>query len=274
MVTHNDDSITDHNGNKIVVSTQVDIENAILKISSDFLTKELFGTNWTNIIGYSYYPANIPLAVGDPRLDATDVLNVTDVDGQEYIVPCHRITHTYRGNFTSTIVAVQSTLEDREIATSLPISSKLEKIERTAVTYDALQTATDLIRGGLGGYVVMTPGENGYPEEILIMDTPDKSTAVNVWRFNQGGLGHSHSGYDGPFNDIALTQDGRINASLITTGILNADVLAGELPPKYKRHITKRVTDNKRHLLMCWNEMTDGMHVDINYLMGETQFIT
>ena len=221
LVTHNDDIFTDHQGNEITAVAATDIDNATLKISSDFLTKGLFLSNWGNILGYSYYPANIPLAIGDPRLEAVDVLNVTDVDGQEYTVPCHRITHTYRGNFTSTIVAVQSTLEDREIATSLPISSKLEKIERTAVTYDVLQYATDLIRGGLGGYVVMTPGENGYPEEILIMDTPDKNTAVNVWRFNQGGLGHSHSGYDGPFNDIALTRDGKINASMITTGTLS-----------------------------------------------------
>ena len=82
-----------------------------------------------------------------------------------------------------------------------------------------------LIRGGLGGYVVMTPGPNGYPQEILIMDTPDTETAVNVWRFNQGGLGHSHNGYQGPFDDIALTQDGRINASMITTGSLTANLI-------------------------------------------------
>lgn len=57
------------------------------------------------------------------------------------------------------------------------------------------------------------------------MDTPDTDTAVNVWRFNQGGLGHSHNGYQGPFDDIALTQDGRINASMITTGVLNANLI-------------------------------------------------
>jgi hypothetical protein len=71
----------------------------------------------------------------------------------------------------------------------------------------------------------MTPGDNGYPQEILIMDTPDTDTAVNVWRFNQGGLGHSHSGYQGPFDDIALTQDGKINATMITTGALNANLI-------------------------------------------------
>lgn len=89
----------------------------------------------------------------------------------------------------------------------------------------AIKYATDLIRGGLGGYVVMTPGPDGYPQEILIMDTPNVNTAVNVWRFNQGGLGHSSHGYQGPYSDIALTQDGKINASMITTGTLNANLI-------------------------------------------------
>ena len=70
-------------------------------------------------------------------------------------------------------------------------------------------------------------GKDGQPEEILIMDTPDTSTAVNVWRFNKNGLGHSHNGYNGPFNDVALTYDGKINASMITTGYLNAAMIRG-----------------------------------------------
>lgn len=101
----------------------------------------------------------------------------------------------------------------------------LQEVPTTSMMEEAIQYATEMIRGGLGGYVVMTPGPNGYPQEILIMDTPDVNTAVNVWRFNQGGLGHSSNGYEGPFSDIALTQDGRINASLITTGILNANLI-------------------------------------------------
>lgn len=89
----------------------------------------------------------------------------------------------------------------------------------------AIAHATDLITGGLGGYVVIPTNATGYPEEILIMDTPDKTTAVNVWRFNQGGLGHSHTGYNGPFSDIALTSDGMINASRILVGVLNANLI-------------------------------------------------
>lgn len=95
-----------------------------------------------------------------------------------------------------------------------------------SVMQQAIDHATELITGGLGGYVVISPNEEtGYPEEILIMDKPVKEEATYVWRFNQGGLGHSHTGYNGPFNDIALTYDGQINASMITAGILNADLI-------------------------------------------------
>lgn len=124
-------------------------------------------------------------------------------------------------------------IELGSVSTSLGQAIKsdiLQNVPTNSMMESAIQYATDMIRGGLGGYVVMTPGPNGYPQEILIMDTPDIDTAVNVWRFNQGGLGHSHSGYQGPYDDIALTQDGKINASMITTGILNADYIrAGTL---------------------------------------------
>lgn len=115
--------------------------------------------------------------------------------------------------------AVQTTLGE-QIKSGI-----MEVVPTTSMMEEAIQYATELIRGGLGGYVVMTPGPHGYPQEILIMDTPDINTAVNVWRFNQGGLGHSSNGYKGPYSDIALTQDGRINASIITTGILNANII-------------------------------------------------
>ena len=103
-----------------------------------------------------------------------------------------------------------------------------------SLTEKAIAHATERITGGLGGYVVINQnGETGYPEEILIMDKPDKATAVNVWRFNKGGLGHSHNGYNGSFDDVALTDDGRINASMITAGVLNADLIkAGAIRDK------------------------------------------
>lgn len=111
---------------------------------------------------------------------------------------------------------IQKTVTDgvvAEVKKTFPDNSAMQ----TAIAY-----ATAMIQGGLGGYVVIEPDASGHPEEILIMDTPDKGTAVNAWRWNSGGLGHSSTGYNGPYDDIALTADGKINADLITTGTLDA----------------------------------------------------
>lgn len=95
--------------------------------------------------------------------------------------------------------------------------------EKTSELKKAIKHATDLINGGLGGHLVINTDADGHPNELLIMDTDSTKTAVNVWRFNLGGLGHSHSGYNGPFDDIALTMDGQINASRILTGYMSAN---------------------------------------------------
>lgn len=89
----------------------------------------------------------------------------------------------------------------------------------------AIEDATELIRGGTGGYIVTTVNANGQPIELLITDNLDLNQAVNIWRWNLGGLAHSSNGYNGPFTDVAITQDGKINASMITTGILTANLI-------------------------------------------------
>lgn len=92
---------------------------------------------------------------------------------------------------------------------------------------EAIEYATEQITGGNGGNIVFRYDAEGRPTELLIMDTDNIETAVNVWRWNLGGLGHSHNGYSGPFDDVALTQDGRINANLITAGTLSANLIKG-----------------------------------------------
>ncbi len=78
---------------------------------------------------------------------------------------------------------------------------------------------TDQITGNQGGNLIVRPKEK--PAELLIMDTESIDTAVNLWRFNQKGLGHSSSGYNGEYT-IGLTQDGKIVADLIAVGTLKS----------------------------------------------------
>lgn len=89
----------------------------------------------------------------------------------------------------------------------------------------AIGEATQMITGGLGGYVVINMiGDR--PAEILVLDTPDIASAINVIRINNNGIGFSQSGYGGPYR-TAWTIDGRFNADFITTGHLSANKIEG-----------------------------------------------
>ena len=93
------------------------------------------------------------------------------------------------------------------------------------IMQSAIANSTALITGNKGGYVVFHDSDNdGYPDEILIMNTPSIETATKVWRWNASGLGYSKNGYNGNYG-LAMTIDGSIVASFITTGTLTANLI-------------------------------------------------
>jgi len=116
------------------------------------------------------------------------------------------------------------------ITTISEVQSTVDKVESTVGRFPkllqtAIGKATGLITGQSGGYVVIhTSEENGQPYELLILDAPSIDEAVNVWRWNVGGLGFSRNGYNGPY-ETAITADGQIVADFITSGSLVANII-------------------------------------------------
>lgn len=130
-----------------------------------------------------------------------------------------------------TLGSVKSTLIDSVNEAQSAAESAAEKVDRLPnLMAAAIQNATQLITGQNGGYVVLhTESESGQPYELLIMDAPAIEDAVNVWRWNVGGLGFSSNGYNGPY-ETAITSDGQIVADFITSGTLVANIIkAGTL---------------------------------------------
>ena len=132
---------------------------------------------------------------------------------------------------------VKTTLADTIASTPAQIQQSAQEV--TSAYMAAIKAASALITGAAGGYVVlwnstiMAPADETHPaNEILVMDAPDISTAVKIWRWNINGLGYSNNGYAGPFQ-TAFTMNGeiatwfidtvRLNADNITTGYLSAD---------------------------------------------------
>jgi phage minor structural protein len=116
------------------------------------------------------------------------------------------------------------------IITISEVQSSVEKVESSIGKFPkllqtAISKATGLITGQSGGYVVIsTDSDSGQPYELLILDAPSIDDAVNVWRWNVGGLGFSKNGYNGPY-ETAITADGQIVADFITSGSLVANII-------------------------------------------------
>lgn len=102
----------------------------------------------------------------------------------------------------------------------------IKNLPTTSMMETAINHATSLITGGLGGHIVYLFDANGYPTDVLIMDTEDVNTAMNVLRFNVNGIGFSHNGISGPYTS-AWTLDGSFVADFITAGELSANRIKG-----------------------------------------------
>lgn len=122
---------------------------------------------------------------------------------------------TAKSNFVNTVGDIKTALSE--------VKNKTEHFPLLINT--AVKNATSLITGQNGGYVVInTNSVSGQPYELLILDAPTIESAVNVWRWNVGGLGFSKNGYNGPY-ETAITSDGQIVADFITSGTLTANII-------------------------------------------------
>ena len=85
---------------------------------------------------------------------------------------------------------------------------------------------SQLITGGLGGYITFVYNQDGTPAELLVMDQPSIGSAVNLIRMNNGGIAFSNNGYNGPFVS-AWTIDGSFSADFVRTGTMVANRIRG-----------------------------------------------
>lgn len=106
------------------------------------------------------------------------------------------------------------------------VNDKKETDEKIKTTKSFLEQAIDEATYSIthGGGVFREIYDGYDLKEIVSLDNADISLAQSVWRWNNGGFGHSSTGYSGPYT-LALLPDGSINATMITTGTLNANII-------------------------------------------------
>lgn len=187
--------------------------------------------------------------IGEPSVSITvEFVQLAQMSGYEHLALlekcdlCDTVKVQYEEagiDVTAKIVSIQTDVllekyESMEIGsiraniaqTIADQQAQISQIGSSSMLQQAIQNATNWITGGRGGYVIFQLNEDGQPDEILIMDTPSIETAQKVWRWNQGGLGYSKNGYDGPY-ETAITQDGAIVADFITAGTMMANIIKG-----------------------------------------------
>jgi len=196
---------------------------AITMINEGVADSVALQTIFNRIYPLTYYPYNLKLQ-GMPHLEVGDTFSFTDIYSitRTLIMSYHKIS--YNGGLVSE-TKCESPREEVVSVGSSGTSSVGQAIARAQATLlEAVNSATGLITGQNGGVIVTNTDANGYPIEMLIMNTSDISTATHVWRWNINGLGYSSTGYLGPYT-TAITADGQIVADFITTGTLTANII-------------------------------------------------
>ena len=103
-----------------------------------------------------------------------------------------------------------STITDMEASTVQSISDTGKRVfaEANTEAQDLVNNATAWLTSS-GGYVIAVKNQDGTWKELLFMDTNDITTAHNVLRINENGLGFSRNGVGGPYTQ-AWTLDGKL----------------------------------------------------------------
>lgn len=270
----NGNTITDENGNALEFGHSDDVLPVAMDLTSEF--QEQPTTIQLNNKAFNILEANQPwIPKRNITVDFVQLWQTTEyenVAALQRVSLCDRVSIYYpelgvTAENQKVIKVVYNVLNDRydEMELGEPkttfadsirgeiqaeIDSMVENGDFESMMQEAIDHATDLITGGLGGHVVFTMDANGKPQEILIMDTESVDTAVKVLRINQNGIGFSSTGYNGPFT-TAWTLDGNFVADFITSGTLNANLIKAGLLSDYAGKNT-------------WNMLTGEMNLNGN----------
>lgn len=206
-----------------------------LDISQNYLLDGMDATQLSSVLnaifvtvnGFKYRPFEAKVMPA-PWLFPMDRITFTDLQGNVHTTLLTNVNTTING--ATNLKGSGETAQANSYAPNSGLTPAQARALRRVLQSSneqleaAIADATRQITGATNSNVRFVYNEQGGLSEILVMDSPNIETAVNVWRWNSGGLGHSSNGYNGPYS-LAMTQDGSIVASMITSGILNASLI-------------------------------------------------
>lgn len=231
--------ITDENGNELELDFY-DIRIITVDYSSDFEdqpTVEQLRQSAINYVSHKIWQPDDSIDVNFVQLWNTE--EYKDYAPLQHVKLCDTVNiyYTDLGVTQEQIKVVSVTwdfLNERYTAMTLgepkqtlnsAITAKIEEevlplVPTKTQMRNAINSATKMLSGGYGGYVYWNFLADGTPSELMFLDAPTPEEAVNVLRLNKNGLGFSHTGINGNY-DNAWTIDGKLNASSIFGGTLS-----------------------------------------------------
>ena len=55
-----------------------------------------------------------------------------------------------------------------------------------------------------------------------------------------------------------------------TISLYDGKMVDGDMPRRVMKRASKKIMDNQRYLMECWNKLTDGLRIDLNVYFGVT----
>lgn len=194
-------------------------------------------------------------------------LNVsTNVIAYDYDCILEKYTEIEFGNFTKKLSGLMNDISNTAQETTN------EAIQDLQITLNSeLQQAQDKIWNALGSSYCIYEGD-----KILIVDSIPKETATNVLMINNGGIGFSNTGINGPFNS-AWTIDNIFNAEQINVINFTANLIKGgtlKLGSNLNQNGNLEVYDTANNLIAELNNNglkmygADGSYILMNNTVG------
>lgn len=203
------------------------------------------------------------IEVDDERLG---IIVLTNVISYDYDCILEKYTELEFGNFTQKLSNLMSTISNN---TQNAITESKQNLQITLSS--ELQQAQDKIWNALGSSYVIYEGD-----KILIVDTLPKESATNVIMLNNGGIGFSNTGINGPFNS-AWTIDNVLNMEQINVINLTANLIKGgtlKLGSNLNQNGNLEVYDTANNLIAELNNNglkmygADGSYIVMNNDVG------
>lgn len=241
----------DEDGNTI---PEVEYHSGTPRITcrNQYMTQALFSSFSTNILGYSYRPATVDIALGDPRLEPWDCLSVTDVNNNTYIVPCLTVTHIFDGGMITNVSADGSSLTGESSYQKGALTQQVERINAALLTaMDAIisrLTVDDLTADNLKANVIAAV--NLYVEEEIGTDKIDAEAIDVTSLVAQQAF-------------ITALQAAIIDAGAITTEMLDAGTVSANVINAINLASTT-----------IQSQLIGAGHIDVASLVAQQAFIT